>query len=197
MRIRHAAASLAAALAFTPLAHAVSLSLDTDPVAAGYGQWATFSVDSLLAPIASPRVWISDAGEPLEVTFTIAAGRVGTLTVVDAGIAGDTFTVTNFGNALGTTSAVPVNSVESNTPVVQDFDQALADPSFSHGAWTLGAGSYRIGGALAQSVTLGGQPLDATSGALRLTVSPVPEPSSLLLLSAGLAAVSFVARRRG
>ena len=61
------------------------------------------------------------------------------------------------------------------------------------------AGAYSIGGILAQSLMSGTDRLDATSGALRLTVgtvAPVPEPSSLALLLAGVGVVGTVARRR-
>ena len=182
------------AVATAAPARAADIALEAD------GAWRPFAVDSLLASPAMPLGWIDDAGMPLAFTFSIGAGQNATLTVVDAAIAGDTFTVTNFGSALGTTSSVPAGSFEASTDIGLDYDAALADPSFSRGVFTLAPGSYRIGGSLLQSVTLGGLPLDATAGALRLGLAPVaaiPEPETAAMLLAGLLAIGALARRRG
>ena len=185
--------TLALATAAAP-ARAADVALDAD------GVWRPFAVDSLLAPPTAPLGWIDDAGMPLAFTFAIGAAQIGTLTVVDAAIAGDTFSITDFGSAFGTTSSVPAGSFEASTDVGLDYDAALADPSFSRGVFTLAPGSYRIGGSLLQSVTLGGMPLDATAGALRLGLAPVaaiPEPETAAMLLAGLLAIGGLARRRG
>jgi len=116
--------------------------------------------------------------------------------VVDGGFAGDSFTLTNFGALFGATSAVAPTTVDTAAEFGYDFDAALADARFSNGSFTLGAGSYRIGGALAQSVSFDGAPLNSTVGALRLVVSAVPEPGSVALLFAGLGLMASVARRR-
>ena len=182
------------------LATAAAPARAADVALAADGAWRPFSVDSLLAPPAAPLGWIDDAGMPLAFTFAIAAGRSGTLTIVDAAIAGDTFAITNFGSAFGTTSSVPAGSFETSTDVGLDYDAALADPSFSRGVFMLAPGSYRIGGSLLQSVTLGGQPLDATAGALRLGLGPVaaiPEPGTAAMLLAGLLVIGNLVRRRG
>ena len=123
---------------------------------------ATFSVDSALEPSLA---WIDDSGSPLYFDFNIGAGFVGTLTIVDAVFGGDTFKVTNFGNLLGSTSSVPLADIGSAVDLGYDFDAALADSSFSSAVFTLGAGSYRIGGFLDQSLLIDGQRLDATLGA--------------------------------
>lgn len=185
------AAALAVAAALTAPAHASTVALAAD------GGWNEFTVDASVPP-AHADGWIdySDDNSPLSFAFTIAAGYTGTLTVVDAGFAGDTFTITNFGATLGQTSGVAVGNVEGN--VEFDFDAALANAAYSRGVFTLGAGSYQISGSLLQSVfdDIAGVDLDATNGAVRLAVSSVPEPSSLLLSLGGLAAVAALARRR-
>ena len=179
--------ALALAAALAAPAHASTVALAAD------GQWNEFDIDSFAAP-AFGTGWIDNTdGSPLTFTFTIAAGQAARLTVVDAGFAGDTFTVTNFGAALGTTSSVATGTTAADP--IFDFDAAYASPSFSHGVFTLGAGSYAISGWLLQSVLDdSGQALDATSGAVRL--SAIPEATNAALLLAGLGALGLIARRR-
>jgi len=176
--------ALTATLAAPAFATDVALNAD--------GEWNPFAVDALRAPASTPLVWIDDRGEPLNFTFAIGAGFVGRLTVVDAVFAGDAFAVTTFGALLGSTSAVTPGTYEASPNIGYDFDAALADPThFSQGLFSLAAGNYSISGWLTQSVTLAGDPLNATAGAARLTVSAIPEPSTHALLLAGLG-VGFV-----
>ena len=182
------AAAFAAAL-IAPAAHATTVAI------AGDGSWNEFNVDSFLAQDFG-KGWIdTNDGSALDFAFTIGAGQHGLLTVVDAGFAGDTFTITSGGNVLGTTSAVPAG--DTNGALVFDFDAALANPAYSHGTFTLGAGTYSISGSLLASVMgVDGAPLDATNGALRLSVSAVPESTDAALMLAGMAALGLLARRR-
>jgi len=184
-RLALAAFSLTAVLALP--AHAADVAL------AANNQWNAFSVDGALEPALR---WIDDSGSPLNFDFDIAAGFVGTLTIVDAVFGGDTFKVTNFGKLLGSTSSVPLADIGSATDRGYDFDAALGDASFSNAVFTLGAGSYHIGGFLDQSLLFDGQRLDATAGAVRLSVAPIPEPSTYAILLAGLGVVGLIARRR-
>ena len=191
MNHRHLLASFAlASLSVQTPAQATVLTSD--------GHWATFSVDSFLASDAGLG-WIDDAGNGLHFTFVVAGGFVGALTVLDTGFAGDTFSVLNGASLLGLTSAVPLRQYDPSAVAIEDADVAFANPAFSRATFALSPGAYSIGGALAQSLMSGTDPLDATSGALRLTVgsvAPVPEPSSLALLLAGVGVVGSVARRR-
>ena len=186
-RLAAKATALLGCLVIGTAAHAVPTPL------AGDGTWRAFSVDSFLAPLATPLAWIDDDGALISFTFTVGAGQTGTLTVVDAGFAGDTFRVFNQGNLLGLTSSVPIGTVEAPNDVGLDYAAALADASFSRGIYTLLPGSYDITGMLLQSVTFGGLPLEATAGGIRLSV--VPEPETILLLVGG-AALAFLQRRR-
>jgi hypothetical protein len=184
------AAALAASALIAGPARATDVALAAD------GSWNEFDVDSMSAADFGNE-WIDFAdGSPLSFTFTVAAGSIGTLTVVDAGFAGDTFAITNFGAALGATSSVEPGTTDG--PLEFDFDAALANPAYSHGVFTLGAGTYSISGSLLQSVfdTAAGADLDATNGAVRLTISTIPEPSSTTLLLGGLAVAALAARRR-
>ena len=191
---RHALSALAlvAAAAAAP-AHA------TDFALAANGAWQPFSVDSLIANSFGTE-WIDDSnGSALIFTFTIGAGSIGSLTVVDGGFAGDTFKITNFAGVIGATSAVAPVVYDFNAPPPSslDFDANLASPYYSHGLFTLGAGTYRIGGYLDQSVLFSdGSRLDATAGAVRLTVSSVPEPSVYAMLLSCLGVMGWLVRRQ-
>ena len=178
------AAAVAAALA-APAAHATTVALPANDT------WTDLAVDAFIAQDFG-NGWIDTSdGSALDFTFTVAPGMHGVLTVVDAGFAGDTFTLTNFGNAFGTTSAVPAGSPLGAT--VNDDDAALGNAAYSRGVFTLGPGSYRISGSLLQSV-FGDE--GATSGGIRLSVSAVPEPTDAALMFAGAAALALLARRR-
>jgi hypothetical protein len=188
---------LATVLAATSLAsQATTVNLAAD------GQWNAFTVDAL-SSLSGGVEWIdgndSNAqgfGSALNYSFTIAAGQQGLLTVVDANFAGDTFQVFNQGVLLGTTSAVPQTSYDTALDLGDDHDAALLSPAFSHRTFALGAGTYSISGALAQSVLLDGQDLNATGGALKLSVSAVPEPGTGILLLSALGVIGLVATRR-
>ena len=189
MKIRFAFAALMAAVFAAP-AHATDAALLAD------GEWQLFSVDDQISSAYDTRWYDDSNGSALSFTFTVGAGMVGTLTVVDGSFAGDTFSITNFGAALGTTSAVAPGTYEAAIDTGYDFDAALANPNFSRGVFTLGEGSYSISGQLLQSVTFGGQALNATVGAVQLTVSAVPEPSTVAMLLAGFGVMGLLARRR-
>ena len=178
------AAAFAAAL-IAPAAHATTVAL------AGDNAWIDFDVDAFIAQDFG-NGWIDTTdGSALDFTFTVAPGMHGVLTVVDAGFAGDTFTITDSGSVIGTTSGVPAGSPVGAT--VNDDDAALADAAYSRGVFTLGPGSYSISGTLLQSV-FGDE--GATSGGLRLSVTAVPEPANAALMFAGAAALALLARRR-
>ena len=185
------AVALAAAAVIAAPAQATSVALAAD------GSWTEFNVDNTVGP-AFGNGWIDYTnGWALSFSFTIATGNVGTLSVVDLGFAGDTFTVTNLGSVLGTTSSVAVGNVDG--AVETDYAAALANPAYSHGVFTLGAGTYSISGSLLQSVfdNYAGADLDATYGAVRLTsAAAVPEASTAAMLLGGLAAAALLARRR-
>jgi len=157
------------------------------------GNWAGFNVDGNLPPYALS--WVDDQAAALNFTFSIPTGFKGTLTVVDAGFSGDEFSLTDGASLLGTTSTA-LNG-DANGAIEFSFDAALANPHYSRGVFTLGSGDHDITGLLIKSTTLTGVgELNATFGAVRLEIAPVPEPATLATLLAGLSLLTAVLRRR-
>jgi hypothetical protein len=188
------AAILAAAC--SAAAHATTLPLAAD------GAWSAFNVSELDASSFGVE-WIDNTntlspgfGSALSFSFTVAAGMQARLTVVDVGFAGDTFTVFDHGSSLGATSAVALTDWAAAADVGTDFDAALANAQFSRAVYTLGAGEHLVTGRLLQSVQMDGLPLNATVGAVRVEVSPVPEPSTWLSLLAGMGLLGVTTARR-
>ncbi|MBT9458065.1 MAG: PEP-CTERM sorting domain-containing protein [Burkholderiaceae bacterium] len=181
-RIAAAGLTLAAGLSS---AQAATLAAD--------GSWAGFNVDGNLPPYALG--WIDDEAAALSFSFTIPTGFKGMLTVVDAGFSGDEFRISNGANVLGNTSAA-VNG-DALGAIEFSFDAALANAHFSRAVFTLDSGAYDISGLLIKSTSLDGVgDLNATFGAVRLEIAPVPEPATLATLLAGLALLTAVLRRR-
>ncbi len=203
MNLKRQLCALAGLCTLSAATHATDIQLATSSNQTGYGQWNAFNVSDIDSQTFGVE-WIDNAnsasplfGSALSFLFTIDAGSQAALTVVDGAFAGDTFKVTNFGSVIGNTSAVPVQSYATAPSLGYDFDAALADNRFSSATFALGAGTYRISGRLDQSVTDdAGLPLNSTVGAVRLSVSAVPEPSTVLMLVTGLGALGAAARRR-
>lgn len=180
-------ATLTLAMGVVFQAQATTIALSAD------GIWNEFNVDDFSA-ISAGTEWIDyvdsnspDFGTPLEYTFTIASGYVAKLTVVDAGFAGDTFSVYANNILLGMTSATTNSTDYSN-----DFDANLANSNFSGGVFTLAAGSYTVTGNLFSTT----QAFNATNGALKLEVMLVPEADTYAMLLAGFGLMSIVRRRK-
>ena len=175
-------ASTLAALSFASLfampAFATTTALTTD------GTWFAFDVDELTSA-STGLEWIElNNGSPL--TFTFSLTNQGILKIVDAGFAGDTFSIDGIGSLLTATSAVPQSPAEPGTGL--DFDAAFANHSrFSFAEVFLGAGSYSISGALLQSAVDGSNvPFNATVGGISVTAVPLPASGLLLLGASGV-----------
>ena len=145
----------------------------------GYGTWQSFDFYDDIDNAA----WVDGNLDPLSFEVTLSAPAY--LKVVDVGFSGDRFEVFANGVSLGTTSA----SIDAgNTDQGLDFDAAFADSRWSQGVFTLGAGSYTITG---RAIGFAPDVLAGTGG-----IQVVPEPSTWLLLCAGLATLGLSARRR-
>lgn len=190
MRFTLIAATLA--LAALSSAHADTQALSTD------GSWAEFAVDkdslgNLGWMYWKPQPQGSDLPTALSFSVDIPAGYVGTLTVVDRVVSGDTFSVTDNGAALGTTGAVSATA----GAFAFSADDALANPAFSRGVFTLSAGSHTLSGSLLQSAIdpdVGA--LNSTLGGVNVTITAVPEPATAATLLIGLGLLVGAARRR-
>ena len=124
-----------------------------------------FSSDPATAFIGAPA-W----------TFVAPTGGV-TLTVIDAFLSGDRFEIFDFGANLGLTSNPVDGSDCGDSPL-----PCLADPSMSSAVLALGAGAHSL--TIVPLLAPGG------GGSAFLQVSTIPEPTSALLLSLGLAGLA-------
>jgi hypothetical protein len=170
------------------LAMAAAPFVSADPLPAN-GSWHAFDVDPGVA-MTGGFEWISLDGSAL--AFDALLDEAAVLTIVDAGFAGDVFEVFDNGVSLGLTSPASDSYPAS---VGLDFAAALASGTHSTAQFSLGAGSHRITGRLwASALDSSGAAIDATVGAVML--SAIPEPSTAVLLGAGmLLAGGFVHRR--
>ena len=168
------------------------------------GSWYAFTVDALSTSAANALNWIdvdysSAAGDADTLSFTFTVADKAILKLVDIYTAGDTYNL-SITSASGTTaytsSSVAARDLGDAVLTFNDsFDGAFADSAnFSQLTLTLGAGTYTVTGSLLQSVTDGGFALNSTSGGLSVTA--VPEPTSLALVLAAAGVVGVVSRRR-
>jgi PEP-CTERM motif len=112
----------------------------------------------------------------------------GIVTIVDAGLDTDQFTVSDGATVLGNTST-PANNGDG----CGAYDSCIADPNFSIGVFALGAGSHSI------DITTLLSPLGSGLAFINLdpaAASPVPEPSSFALLGTGVLGFAGVVRRK-
>lgn len=167
------------------------------------GSWYAFTVDAGSAQSGGLE-WIDSdydlsggAGDFKALSFTFTVADKAILKLVDIYGAGDTYNLSitsASGTSAYTSSSVTARDLnDAVLPFNASFDGAFADnANFSQLTLTLGAGTYTVTGSLLQSVTADGVALNSTSGGLSVTA--VPEPSSLVLAAAGV--VGVVSRRR-
>jgi hypothetical protein len=148
--------------------------------------WYQFDVDEF---VDDQLRWVALDGSLLSFSLTLAAPA--TLTVVDGGFGGDSYSIFDNGNLIGLTSA-GANTYPGS--VVLDFDAALANSSYGYATFLLGAGTHLITGALAQSALADGFALNASVGGIKV-VSEVPLPATGLLMLLGTGALGALGRR--
>jgi hypothetical protein len=168
------------------------------------GQWHSFTVDA--QSTADGRLsWIDTdynaaAGNASDVSFSFTLSGPAVLRVVDLFAAGDMFNVHVSGSAgsidLSSSLVSPHDLNDASLPFADTAEAAWSQAAdFSRLAWTLSApGTYTVSGSLLQSVTLDGNAIHSTAGAVSVTA--VPEPSSLSMALAAFGLVVFLFRRR-
>ncbi|MCH8178811.1 MAG: PEP-CTERM sorting domain-containing protein [Proteobacteria bacterium] len=167
------------------------------------GSWNAFTVDALSTSAANALNWIDTdyspaAGDADTLSFSFTVADKAILRVVDLFAAGDVFNV-SITSAAGTqllgTSAVTARDLgDAVLPFAGTVAEAWGNVDFSQLEVVLGAGTYTVTGSLLQSVTDGGFALNSTAGSLSVTA--VPEPTSLALVLAAVGVVGLVSRRR-
>jgi len=152
-----------------------------------FGQWYEFrylgpgSFGTACAPqTCSPGV-NSIFGPDPPWTFTTSNDVFVTLT--DAFFAGDSFSLFDFGNFVGSTPAVSISIGCGNNP-----DACLGNANVSHNVFVLAPGEH--------SLTIRADNAPFGTGAAFFRVDPIPEPATLLLLGTGLAGVAIKTRKR-
>lgn len=167
------------------------------------GSWNAFTVDALSTSAANALNWIdvdysSAAGNADTLNFTFTVTDKAILRVVDLYTAGDTFNVAITSTAgtqlLGTSTVTARDLSDAVLPFASTAAEAWGNVDFSQLQVVLGAGTYTVTGSLLQSVTDGGSALNSTAGGLSVTA--VPEPTSLALVLAAIGVVGLVSRRR-
>ncbi|PUA29511.1 MAG: hypothetical protein B0W54_02705 [Cellvibrio sp. 79] len=170
------------------LINMVSVGASATEIHPANGSWYLFDVDALVSQSGGVE-WIDaqqdDAlgytGDGSALTFSFSLTNSAFLNLVDAGLAGDVFTLLINGNSY-TSSAV---AAESNAFAGIDFDAAWAAPEFSKLSVLLAPGSYTITGFLNQSaIDEYGVPYMATAGGLQIV--NVVEPGIFVLFGMGL-----------
>jgi len=162
-----------------PLNGGTGISADDPPITVGAGWWATTTVP--------PAFFWGASGWNNEGPFTFSYPAPVVVYVTDDFEKGDRFEVYDFGGLVGTTSLVPTASGVEVGPTA-----AYADPTYSSGVFTLGAGSH--------SITLYAVNNPYVVGRGYIKVEPagqvIPEPGTIALFGLGLVVVARARRRR-
>lgn len=175
-----ASSAVVALAAASAPAHADNVGLNT---------WYAFDFAATGSPLVGGGVpGTSPAGVAApDAPWTITLSSPATLHVTDVEIPGDQFTFFDNGVLLGTTSNP---TPDTTVNVGECISCALASNEFSHGTFTLGAGTHSLTGVQDGVINFGDGDFEITTG--------VPEPTSwaLMLLGFGGMGAAIRSRRR-
>ena len=118
----------------------------------------------------------------------------GMVTLTDLFARGDQFELFDAGVLVGSTS-VPTNDGATTCPssgIGNDILACLADPTYSHGVFTVGAGAHSLTIEVIQNAV----GTDGGAAVFQLASASVPEPGTVTLFGAGLVALGVLLRRQ-
>lgn len=173
----------------------MSINANATEIVPATGNWYFFDVDEVISQSGGTE-WIDAqvddslgyAGDGSALTFSFSLTNSAFLNLVDAGLAGDVFTLVVNG-VEHASSAVAANSTAF---IGTDFDAAWSMPEFSRLSLLLTPGVYQVTGFLNQSaIDEYGSPYLATVGGLQIV--DVDEPGLFVLF--GLGVLLLLSRR--
>lgn len=160
----------------------------------------TISLMVMLSVVPAGAAPVLDAGWDSDVIVAASTDSLGspyifTLTgpasfsITDAFIVGDQYSVYDFGSLILTTSLLP-----TRTPFAVPSGDGIADAAWSSGLYQTG---QILLSAASYSLTVQGDGVGGLPAGFYTRLDSVPEPSTLLFLGSGLAALGFWRMRKG
>ena len=188
MVLRKTVAVAAACVSLSGVAHAYT-AVDTLTLGSGWDpfNWASPDNGTDGGPFLEGACNIVLYNCPsVQFDFTVTGHEV--FKVTDAFFPGDQFDViiSNLATYTSVDEGLTTPFTYTGLNAVTDFDAAYADPSFSHGGYLLGPGSYAVTGTVPFTTFGSGQ------GAVELSV---PEPKTWAMMLLGFGLVGGFARR--
>jgi hypothetical protein len=161
----------------------------------GAQPWGEFSFPGAVGPAASCTTCTPSSGGNSFFLggppWTLSTLSPVNLLVTDAFISVDRFEIFDSNVSLGTTSSPTNGGNCGSDPVI-----CFGDPLYSHGVFGLAAGDHSITISQIEGISGAAFLCVEWEGGCGVNLSPVPEPTTLLLLGSSLVGVIGMARRR-
>jgi hypothetical protein len=153
----------------------------------GFGLAGTFAFTCGGACVSTVNPVAEDISAP-PWTFT----GPGVVSLTDLFARGDRFELFDAGVPVGSTSVPTNDGLETCPSSGSDILACLADPTYSHGVFAVGAGAH----SLTIEVIQNAEGTDSGAAVFQLASASVPEPGTVTLFGAGLVAFGLLLRRR-